>query len=68
MFLSEFRSCVKVEVAVLGLPSLISPVISVDVKRHERRSECVNYDDFCYPGCQAMGIETGCVCSMSTGD
>ena len=31
---SEFRSCVKVEVAVLGFPSLISLAVSVDVKQH----------------------------------
>ena len=29
---SELRSCVKVEVAVLGSPSLISPRVSVDIK------------------------------------
>ena len=32
--LSELRSCVNVEVAVLGSPSLISLVVSVDVKQH----------------------------------
>ena len=32
--LSELRSCVKVEVAVLGFPSLISLMVSVDVKQH----------------------------------
>ena len=31
---AEFRSCVKVEVAVLGSPSLISLMVSVDVKHH----------------------------------
>ena len=31
---SELRSCVKVEVAVLGSPSLISLMVSVDVKEH----------------------------------
>ena len=31
---SELRSCVKVEVAVLGSPSLIVLVVSVDVKQH----------------------------------
>ena len=31
---SEFRSCVKVEVAVLGSPSLKVFVVSVDVKQH----------------------------------
>ena len=31
---SEFRSYVKVEVAILGSPSLISLVVSVDVKQH----------------------------------
>ena len=30
----EFRSCVNVEVAVLGSPSLISLMASVDVKQH----------------------------------
>ena len=31
---SELRSCVKVEVAVLGSPSLISRMVAVDVKHH----------------------------------
>ena len=31
--LSELRSCVKVEVAILGFPSLISLVVSVDAKQ-----------------------------------
>ena len=31
---AEFRSCVKVEVAVLGSPSLIILMVSVDVKQH----------------------------------
>ena len=31
---TEFRSCVKVEVDVLGSPSLISLMVSVDVKQH----------------------------------
>ena len=35
--LSEFRSCVKVELAVLGTPSIISLMVSVGVKQHERR-------------------------------
>ena len=30
---AEHRSCVKVEVAVLGSPSLISLMVSVDVKQ-----------------------------------
>ena len=34
---SELRSCVKVEVAVLGSPSLIVLIVSVDVKQHWRR-------------------------------
>ena len=32
--LSEVRSCVKVEVAVLGSPSLIVLTVSVNVKQH----------------------------------
>ena len=36
--LTEIRSCVKVEVAVLGSPSLLSLMVSVDVKPHETRS------------------------------
>ena len=32
--LSEFRSCVKVEVAVLGFPSPTVRTVSVDVKQH----------------------------------
>ena len=41
---SQLRSCVKVEVAVLGSPSLIIPTVSVDGKQHvsiltERPSE-----------------------------
>ena len=35
--ISELRSCVKVEVAVLSFPSLIVLMVSVDVKQHERR-------------------------------
>ena len=31
--LSELRSCVKVEVAMLRFPSLISLMVSVDVKQ-----------------------------------
>ena len=31
---SEFRSCVEVEVDVLGSPSLIVRTLSVDVKQH----------------------------------
>ena len=31
---TEFRSCVKVEVAVLGSPSLTVLIVSVDVKQH----------------------------------
>ena len=31
---SELRSCVEVEVEVLGSPSLIVLVVSVDVKQH----------------------------------
>ena len=33
-FRSELRSCVKVEAAVLGSPSLIVLMVSVDVKQH----------------------------------
>ena len=32
---SEFRSCVKVEAAVLGSPSLTVITVSVDVKQHQ---------------------------------
>ena len=31
---SELRRCVKVEVAILGSPSLIVRTVSVDVKQH----------------------------------
>ena len=34
MFQSDIRSCVKVEVAALGSPSLIVFMVSVDVKQH----------------------------------
>ena len=37
--LSNLRICVKVEVAALGSPSLISLMISVNVKHHERRQK-----------------------------
>ena len=33
----ELRSCVKVEVAVLGSPSLMVLMVSVDVKQHLKR-------------------------------
>ena len=32
--LTELRSCVKIEVAVLGSPSLTVLMVSVDVKQH----------------------------------
>ena len=31
---AELRSCVKVEVAVLGSPSLIVLMVSLDMKQH----------------------------------
>ena len=31
---TELRTCMKVEVAVLGSPSLTVPTVSVDVKQH----------------------------------
>ena len=31
---TELRSCVKIEVAVLGSPSLIVRTVSVDIKQH----------------------------------
>ena len=34
LFLPELRSCVKVEEAVLGSPSLTVLMVSVDVKQH----------------------------------
>ena len=34
LFATELRSCLKVEVAVLGAPSLIVRTVSVDVKQH----------------------------------
>ena len=33
------RSCVKVEVAVLGSPSLIVRTVSVDVKQHFKKKK-----------------------------
>ena len=36
---SELRSCVKAEVAILGSPSLISLMVSVDVKKHPERKK-----------------------------
>ena len=36
--LSEFRSCMKVEMAVLGFPSLIV-MVSVDVKQHLKKKK-----------------------------
>ena len=37
--MSEPRSCVKVEVAVLGSPSLIVLMVSVDVNQHLKESK-----------------------------
>ena len=34
---SELKNCVKVEAAVLGSQSLISLMVSVDVKHHGKR-------------------------------
>ena len=36
---TELESCVKVEVGVLGSPSLIVLTVSVDVKQHSDKSE-----------------------------
>ena len=36
----EVRGRVKVEVAVLGSPSLVSLVVSVDVKQHGKKASC----------------------------
>ena len=38
MWFTEFGICVKVEVAVLGSPSLISLMVSMHVKEYEKRS------------------------------
>ena len=35
----ELRSCVKVEVDILGSPSLIVLMVSVDVKQHGQYSK-----------------------------
>ena len=37
VLVSELRSCVNVEVAVLGSPTLIVRTASVDVKQHLKR-------------------------------
>ena len=37
---TEFRSCVKVQLAVLGSPSLIVPTVSVDVKQQWTWTHC----------------------------
>ena len=40
-----FRSCVKVEVAVLGSPSLIILMVCVDVKQHLKKfRSCVKVE------------------------
>ena len=36
-YFSELRSCVKVEVAVMGSPFTIVPTVSVDVKQHFKK-------------------------------
>ena len=40
----ERRSCIKVEVAVLGSPSIIVFMVSAEVKHHERRRSCVKVE------------------------
>ena len=44
---SEFRSCVKVKVAILGSLFLLRLAVSVDVKHHERKR-------FVYQSSEAM--------------
>ena len=39
MFVTELRSCVKVEVAILGSPSLISLMVYVDIKQHSNNNK-----------------------------
>ena len=47
LLLSEFRSCVKVEVAVLGPRSRINLTVSVNVKHSERRTVTVRAHELC---------------------
>ena len=41
----ELRSCVKVEVAVVGSPSVIVLMVSVDVKQHVKKKKKKKKDD-----------------------
>ena len=44
---SELRSCVKVEVDVLGSPSIIVPTVSVDIKQLELETKsCERFPNF----------------------
>ena len=58
MCLSELRSCVKVEVAVLGSPSLIIRTVSVDVKQHWTRSQNFRAQELCKSrgGCPGLPV------------
>ena len=64
--LSELRSCVKVEVAVLGCPSLIVPVVSVDVK-HDLKKKTKKRE--AYRLCVTLGYiwinNFKCSCTLS---
>ena len=48
--MANTKSCVKVEVAVLGSQSLIRLMVSVDVKYHERRRHEVRVQEPCEQG------------------
>ena len=58
----ELRSCVKVEVPTLGSPSLISLVVSVDVKQHRNENEGTNDTRGTAVSQQQIGIA---FCSLS---
>ena len=51
-----FTSCVKVEVAVLGSPSLIVRTGSVDVKRHWTSTELASLSELCESGGGLPGV------------
>ena len=50
--MSELRGCVKVEVSVLGSPSVIVPTVSVDVYQHSTRL----VGPFCFTSTEARWV------------
>ena len=68
LLISELRNCVKVEVAVLGPPSLISLMVSVDVKKDTLKPNVVSPYALILAMCLLHAVFDSLVCRVSPDD